>query len=101
MASLDEELPDLVCLDVNLPSGNGLSVCEMMETDPAAAKIPVIVLTGCKDAQTIRRCRDMCAYYVNKAGDVWRRVEPVIHELIDISPAPLRENVEDRQRYQK
>ena len=26
-------VPDLVCIDVNMPAGNGLSVCEMMATD--------------------------------------------------------------------
>ena len=39
-------VPELVVLDVNMPSGSGLSVCEMMSTDERLRKIPVIVLTG-------------------------------------------------------
>lgn len=86
VATISRDLPNLVCMDVNMPTANGLSICEMMAKDPEMARIPVIVLTGCKEAETIRRCEDLCVYYVHKSPDVWRRVEPVIYELIDIEP---------------
>ena len=86
VAAISRDLPDLVCVDVNMPTANGLSICEMMANDPEMARIPVIVLTGCKDEEMIRRCEDLCAYYIHKSADVWRRVEPVIYELIDIEP---------------
>ena len=38
MGKMDEALPDLVCLDVHMPTGNSLSICQMMATEPAAAK---------------------------------------------------------------
>jgi CheY-like chemotaxis protein len=75
-------MPDLVCIDVNMPAGNGLSVCEMMAADERLRSIPVIVLTGICDEQTIRRCHDMLIYYVEKNADVWSRLEPVIRELL-------------------
>jgi len=78
--------PDLMILDINMPAGNGLSVCEMLATDPGSSAIPVIILTGRNDPDTIRRCHDMLAYYVLKCPDVWRRVEPVVFELMDIEP---------------
>lgn len=86
MAKLDQGLPDLVCLDILMPSDNGLTVCEMMATDPEASKIPVIILTHRRDAETIQRCGSMCAYYVDSSGDPWPRIEPVIYELIDLDP---------------
>ena len=46
-------MPDLVCLDVGMPGGNGLSVCEMITSDPTFREIPVIMLTGRSDPQTI------------------------------------------------
>jgi len=81
-----DRTPDLICLDVSMPAGNGLSVCEMLATDPNSSSIPVIILTGRKDKETIRRCHDMCAYYVLKSPDVWKRIEPVLYELLDIDP---------------
>ncbi len=75
-------MPDLVCIDVNMPAGNGLSVCEMMATDERLRSIPVIVLSGACDEQTIRRCHDMLIYYVEKNADVWSRLEPLVDELL-------------------
>ncbi len=77
--------PDVVCLDVNLPGGNGLSLCEMLCTDDSVADIPKIILTGRSDPDTIRRCHSMCAYYVEKANDVWERMRPL---LVDVLTQP-------------
>ncbi|HVC98362.1 MAG TPA: response regulator [Pirellulales bacterium] len=74
--------PDLVLLDLDMPCGNGLSVCDLITNDPVYGGIPIIVLTGKKDDETIRRCVALRARYVPKGGDVWRRVEPVIRELL-------------------
>jgi CheY-like chemotaxis protein len=76
--------PDVVCLDVNMPQGNGLSICELLAADANWKSIPMIVLTGRIDESTIRRCHDVCAYYVLKCGNVWPRIEPLLHELLAI-----------------
>ena len=86
LALVHQERPDLICLDVNMPSGNGLSVCEMLAADDRLSSIPVIMLTGRADEETIRRCHAMCAYYVLKSGDIWNRVEPILHELLELPP---------------
>ena len=83
---LDEQSPDLVCLDVNMPYGSGLGVCEMLAPDEALASIPVIVLTGRSDEETIRRCQSMGAHYVLKSRDVWQQIEPLIHALLHFRP---------------
>jgi CheY-like chemotaxis protein len=82
LGKIDEMQPDVVILDVEMPYGNGLSVCEMMSTHEQLSKIPVIILSGRSDQQIIRRCHELCAYYVIKQGDVWPRIEPLIRELI-------------------
>lgn len=84
MAALDEELPDLVCVDVTIETGNELSICQMMETDRQAARIPVIVITKTKDRATITRCGDMCAYYLRKDEQLVQRIDPFISELVDL-----------------
>lgn len=79
---IDGVTPDLVCIDVNMPAGSGLSVVEMMSSDQRLRAIPVIVLTGNSDQQTIRRCHNMMVYYVQKSHDVWNRIEPLLMELL-------------------
>ena len=85
MSIMDENLPDLVCLDVHMPTGADLSICEMMTTDAEAARIPVIVMTEHKDDRTVKLTADMCAYFVRKSETLKRRIEPVVEELIDLS----------------
>jgi CheY-like chemotaxis protein len=76
--------PDLVCLDVSMPSGNGLSVCEMMAADERLREVPIIVLTGRSDENIIRRCHDLLVYYVQKRADTWDRVAPIARELLHL-----------------
>jgi CheY-like chemotaxis protein len=74
--------PDMVCLDVEMPAGNGLSVCEMLASDESCRSIPIAILTGRNDPETIMRCHNLCAYYVEKCPDVWSRLEPLVKELL-------------------
>jgi CheY-like chemotaxis protein len=82
LPQIHAELPDFICLDVNLSGGSGLSLCEMLCTDERTARIPKIILTGRSDPETIRRCHTMCAYYVEKSPNVWDRVGPLLCELL-------------------
>jgi len=81
--------PDLVILDVNMPSGSGLGICELMATDEQLRVVPAIILTGCSDKETIRRCHDMMVFYVQKGVDVWSRIEPLVRELLHLGDAPI------------
>ncbi len=75
--------PDVVCLDVDMPAGNGLSVCEMLSpTRPAARSRS----SFSRDEPIPRRscgATRLCAYYVEKCADVWSRIEPLLKELLE------------------
>lgn len=81
---IDALSPDVVILDVNMPGGNGLAVCELIFSGDRLRCTPVIMLTGESRPETVRRCHEMCAYYVLKCPDVWRRVEPLLVELLEM-----------------
>lgn len=82
-----ETHPDLICLDVNMPCGNGLSVLEMILGEKKLFRTPVIIMTGDANEETVRRCHRYCAYYVEKCADVWSRLEPLVRELTDDAPS--------------
>jgi CheY-like chemotaxis protein len=89
--------PDAAILDVTMPAGNGLGVCEMIAGDKHLHRMPVIILTGRQDRDTIRRCHSMCAYYVLKSSDVWNHVEPILRELLALGDGPHTNDSDRRE----
>lgn len=83
LRKIDQKRPDVVILDVNMPCGNGLSVREMMACNTELSAIPVIILTGNSDKETILRCHNTCAYYIPKGPDAWSRIEPLLLEILE------------------
>ncbi len=82
----NERPVDIICLDVEMPAGNGLSVGEFFATDPSTANKPIIILTGRKDESTKQRCGELQARYVHKSPNYWEPLQAAITELLDISP---------------
>lgn len=76
--------PDVICLDVNMPAGDGMNICEMLADDPVVRSTPIIMLTGSSEPKIIRRCHDLCAYYVQKCPNVWQRIKPLLCELFNL-----------------
>ncbi len=46
LALIRSKLPDLIVLDIMLPTLDGLSVCRIIRKDPAMLHIPIIMLTA-------------------------------------------------------
>jgi DNA-binding response OmpR family regulator len=46
LGQIEEDPPDVVVLDLNLPGMNGLDVCRVIRRDQWMSKIPVLMLTG-------------------------------------------------------
>jgi two-component system response regulator len=70
----DAPAPDLVLLDLRLPTVDGLNVLRRMRTDQGLSAIPVVVLTGSEDEEDLRECMALGAegYLVKpfKVGNV-------------------------------
>ncbi len=74
--------PDLICLDVDMPGGNGLAVCEMLSDIRSIGSSSIAILTGRKDLETIERCRDLGATYIHKNGSAWSELENLISSTL-------------------
>jgi two-component system alkaline phosphatase synthesis response regulator PhoP len=46
LAKAKKEKPDLILLDIIMPTNDGFHVCKQIKSDPKLAKIPVIMLTS-------------------------------------------------------
>jgi len=51
LRAVDEHKPDLIVLDVNLPTMDGFQVCRRLKRDPNTRNIPVIMLTAADDSE--------------------------------------------------
>ena len=82
LASIEKHRPDVICLDVEMPTGNGLSFCRMLRKDDRMKSIPIAIVTGNQMASTRSACQQMGVPYVPKSGRIWADLEPVIKELL-------------------
>jgi len=57
--------PDLILLDIQMPGGGGIEVLRRLRQSEFTARIPVIVITGIKDAETKAKffSEGMCTYF--------------------------------------
>lgn len=46
LESVSASVPDLVVLDLNLPTTSGFEVCRQLRNKPATARVPIIMLTA-------------------------------------------------------
>lgn len=70
LALARENQPDLVLLDLDMPSADGMTVCAQLKADPELNPIPVIFLTGTLDVETKVRAFELgAADYVTKPFD--------------------------------
>lgn len=67
LEKLESGLPDLVLLDIAMPRLDGYEVCKQIRTDPAAADLPVVMISG-RDGffDKVRGKMAGCTGYVTK-----------------------------------
>jgi predicted signal transduction protein with EAL and GGDEF domain/FixJ family two-component response regulator len=55
LAAFEAATPDIVLLDVDLPGGNGFEICAAMRAMAAGADVPIVMVTGHDDTESIAR----------------------------------------------
>ena len=58
---LAEDRPDVVLLDLVMPGMDGMEVLERIKADEQLRHLPVIVISGVDDAESVVRCIEMGA----------------------------------------
>lgn len=79
-----EEKPDLIILDIKLPIGDGISVCENLKNSNDTKDIPVIFITGYPTDEVRKKAFDLGAVdFIPKPFDtdeLLKKVKVVIGE---------------------
>jgi CheY-like chemotaxis protein len=79
--------PDLVIIDIKMPAGNGLAVCEMLACDQECAEIPIIIHSALADEGVKKRCRKLQTNYVEKSPRSWDEIRSLVESLLGKSEA--------------
>jgi len=88
----DNECPDLILLDLNMPIMNGMEFLEFKSNHKEIAMIPTVVLTTSNTQQDITRCCKMnISGYMVKALDYnqFKKELGIIINYWSISTAPV------------
>jgi putative two-component system response regulator len=63
-------IPSLIIMDIRLPDGDGLTLCQQLADDPATCQIPVIILSGMEGPDIVRHARAAgCLFFLRKPYD--------------------------------
>jgi len=90
-AAVRENPPDLILCDLDMPGLSGQEVVVRLRQDASLAEIPVIYLSGCTDAEQIRRS-------INAGGDDFISKPAPYPVILDAVEARLRRQSQRQQR---
>jgi CheY-like chemotaxis protein len=97
--------PDIMVIDVNMPEADGFAVCARL-LDPIRQALNVIVVTGSRDTETVKRCEGYGAHFVRKGPDFWTGLvfaltetfPSMAHRLNELQLQPRRAETRNRPR---
>lgn len=77
--------PDLIIVDLGLPGVSGVEIVKQLRTAHGLADLPVIVLTGCNDTQSVRAARTAGATAVYAKQDVARHIARWTRDMLALT----------------
>jgi len=95
LAMVHDKEPVAVILDVQMPGGGGLAVLSKLKADPRTSSLPVMMLTGERNAETVLQAMDAGAddYMVKPflPDALLERVSRLVNKAVKVSVAPVWE----------
>lgn len=61
LSAFERSRPDIVLLDVMMPEMDGFAACSQLRSRPGGAHVPVLMVTGLDDVESINRAYDVGA----------------------------------------
>jgi diguanylate cyclase (GGDEF)-like protein len=93
LATIAEDPPELVLLDALMEDIDGFEICSRIKKMPEASHIPVLIVTGLEDTESVNR-----AFQAGAAGFITKPVNyPVLNHRIRFQLRVAREAIELRE----
>ena len=97
LAAYAERRPDIVLLDVDMPGMDGFECCRALRLRPRGAELPVLMLTGHEDMQSIHKAYDAGATDFLSKSNNWALLAHRVRYMLRASRA-FANLAESRQR---
>ncbi len=89
----EDKLPDVILIDVNMPGMNGYKLCSHLKSSLKYTDIPVIMVTGRKDSDSIDQAYEYgAADYITKPVN-WTQLHYRLHFVLRAADAMHRANL--------
>ncbi len=89
-SSLNEVIPDVIFMDINMPGIDGVEVLRFLRRDPMTVDVPVIIVSAEEQAETKQAAFDAGAnYYIVKPPtleEIEKALELVVHLTLPTDP---------------
>jgi CheY-like chemotaxis protein len=91
------ELPDVILMDVMLPDLDGLSVCEILNSQPSTREIPVVMITALDESWTqTRKSKARYAGFFTKPIDL-KALRDTVRSAADQRQALTRSRLAEKE----
>ncbi|MCC7446555.1 MAG: response regulator [Anaerolineae bacterium] len=87
---LNQSIPDILCLDVNMPGVDGLEICRYIRRDPRTGNMPIIIISA-NDEKAHKDAAFM-------AGASYYIVKPAMIEDLEVALAHVMKSPQPPRR---
>jgi len=96
---LDEQLPDLLVMDLNLPDANGMDVIESLRNEPRTKRLAIVVTSAVDDTEhLVRGIRSGVMFFLTKPfelDELVRKVRSAVFQRFEMAvPEPEGEDLD-------
>lgn len=81
---IDFEIPDLLIVDAEMSAQDGSTFVEFLDSRSPEYRMPAIILHSNPDFQTIKRPRNLFAYFVRRSPNLFSTIRVFAEELLDL-----------------
>ncbi len=87
MQQLNQVIPDVIFMDLNMPGVNGLEVLRFLRRDPMTADVPVVIVSANDSQEWIDAAKEAGAnYYIVKPPTI-EIIEKALDKVVHLPPS--------------
>lgn len=98
MQLLNQVIPDIIFMDINMPGVNGLEVLRFLRRDPVTAKVPVIIVSADESITTKSAAFEAGANHYLVKPPVLEEIEAALAHVMRTAPPPGLPSTDGRSR---